>query len=197
MNGHSPAAVGRIVAASLHDFTVECFPEASPPPFGALVAVAERDPAVYGVVTDIVTDGVDPSRPIAPHGGADEDLATVLSRNPHLPVLLRTTFRAVIGAHDLAGAICHYPPPAPPQLVSRVRLCDPDEQRRFLDGLHCLEPLVQGGAGDEVLAAFVRNASIVQPDRRAFLVQAGRALVPLLASDPDRLATIIRGIRPS
>jgi hypothetical protein len=189
--------LGRIVVASLREFTVECFAEASPPPFGALVAVAESEPAVYGVVTDIITEGVDPSRPIAPHGTAEEDLETVLSRNPHLPVLLRTSFRALINAHVRHGAVCHYLPAAPPRLVSRVRLCDPTEQRRVVDGLSCLQPLVQGGAGDEVLTAFIRNASLVQPDRRAFLVGAGRALVPLLAAEPDRLATVIRGIRPS
>jgi len=86
-------AVGRIVAASLAELRVECFELEGAPPLGALVAVAEQNPAVYGVVSSVTTEGVDPSRPVSPHGTADEDLGTVLSRNPHLPVLLRTTQR--------------------------------------------------------------------------------------------------------
>lgn len=190
-------AVGRIVAASLNEISVECFRLDGAPPLGALVAVAEGGPALYAVVSSVITEGIDPSRPVAPHGGAEEDLDTVLNRNPHLPVLLRTSFSAVIAGHEQDGQIRYYLPDTPPRLISRVRLCDTAEQSRFAGGLDVLEPLLASGAlADDVVAAFLRRVSLIQPDRRAFLLEAGRALVPLLVTAPDRLIAIIRRIEP-
>lgn len=190
-------AVGRIVAASLSGVRVECFELEGAPPLGALVVVAEEQPAVYGVVSSVTTEGVDPSRPVSPHGGADEDLTTVLSRNPHLPVLLRTIFEAVIVGHEEDGSLRHYLPETPPRLIARVRLCDAEEQRRFAETLDFLEPLLQSGAlADDVVAAFIRRASLAQSERYRFLLAAGRTLVPLLMNEPDRLTAIIRRIRP-
>ena len=191
-------AVGRIVSASLSSLRVECFELEGAPPLGALVTVAEDNPAVYGVVSSVITEGVDPSRPVAPHGTADEDLGTVLSRNPQLPVLLRTTFEAVVAGHEDNGRLCHYLPERPARLVARVRVCDASEQRHFSKALDFLEPLLQSGAlADDVVAGFLRRTSLVQPNPYRFLLDAGRALVPLLMNEPDRLSAIIRRIRPS
>lgn len=190
--------VGRIVAASLRDFTVECFQRDAPPPLGAAVCVVEGGPPLYAVVHSSVTEGVDPSRPLAPHGDADEDLETVLSRHPHLPVLLRTTFAAAIVAHEREGATCFYLPDLPPRLMARVRLCEADELRRLAAHPEFLAPLLQRGEiGDEVAAAFLRHASAVERDAHQFLVGAGRALVPLLINEPERLAALVRQMQPA
>jgi hypothetical protein len=191
------AAVGRIVSASSQSFETECFQHGFAPPLGTLVLTSDGDPLVYGAVSAVVTQGVDPSRPIAPHGAPDEDLQTVLNRNPHLPILLRTTFDAVIIGHERGDQVLHVLPDLPPQLVGRVRVCTSSEQLRFLGQLDCLEQLLgNGGMGDEVVAAFLRRASSGRPDARAFLLEAGRRLVPLLAAEPERLAGIVRRIRP-
>lgn len=191
------SALGRIIAASLLEFTVETFEREATPPLGALVAVAESEAAIYGIVCAIVTEGIDASRPVAPHGGADEDLETVLERNPHLPVLLRTTFLARIAGHDQGGDICHFLPSSPPRLISRVRLCDAPERARFAESLDFLVPLLQSGTlADEVVAAFLRETSVATPDPHAFLINAGRALVPLLINEPERLRALLRRIQP-
>jgi len=191
-------AVGRIVAASLAELRVECFELEGAPPLGALVAVAEQNPAVYGVVSSVTTEGVDPSRPVSPHGTADEDLGTVLSRNPHLPVLLRTTFTAVVVGFEEGGALRHYLPDTPARLIARIRVCDANDQCRFAESLEFLEPLLQSGSlADDVVAAFIRRTSRAHADPYRFLLDAGRALVPLLMNEPDRLAAIVRRIRPN
>src|SRR6266487_1380067 len=92
-------ATGRIVAATVEDFEAECFQQDGAPPLGALVVTLDGEPAVFAAVAEITTAGLDPSRPLVPHGSPDEDLETVLSRNPHLPLLLRTSFSARIIAH--------------------------------------------------------------------------------------------------
>lgn len=192
----SEQAVGRIVASSLRQFTVECFHRDRVPPFGALVGVMERRPLIFGFVAEIVTDGVDPSRPVAPHGAADEDLETVWLRNPHLPILLHTTFDAIIVGHERDGKVYHYLPEAPPQIISRITVCDRAEKQRFAESLDFLALLVQGGVRDEVTAAFIRSLGDATPDQHQFLLDAGRALVPMLAGEPERLTALIRSIRP-
>jgi hypothetical protein len=186
--------VGRIVEATIQDLVAECLPQCQAPPLGALLVTVDGEHPVYAAVTGITTAGIDPSRPVIPHGGADEDLDTVLSRNPHLPMLLRTSFSALILAHHGSGGIRHYLPDAPPPLFARIRACDIEEQALFVGGLEFVEPLL--GAGDDAAAAFIRRASRSGPNAAGFLLETGRRLVPLLSGDPERLTSLLRRIRP-
>jgi hypothetical protein len=189
--------LGRIVTASLQSFEADCFELDSGPALGTLVVTADEPPAIYGVVCSILTQGADPSRPIAPHGLPDEDLATVRSRHPHLPILLRSWFASIVSALELAGSFSYVLPDLPARLLSRVRVCTDEEIGRFVRSLDFLEPLLQRReVDDDVVAALLRRLSATQPDSRAFLLKAGRALVPILAGDSARLAGILRRIRP-
>lgn len=191
------AAVGRIVAASLQNFETECFQGEPGPALGTLIMTMDGDPPVYGAVSSIVTQGVDPSRPVAPHGNADEDLPTVLKRHPHLPILLRTTFQSTMLGYDSRGVVHQVLPDVPPPLVARVRACTLDEQCRFVERLDFLERLLtRSDIADEVVAAFLRRAGAAQQDTRGFLLAAARALVPLLGAEPERLAAVVHRIRP-
>lgn len=193
-------ATGRIVAATIEGFEAECFDQGTTPPMGCLVVAVDGLPIVYAVVTSIATIGMDPSRPLIPHGDAGEDLESVLARNPHLPLLLRTSFDARILAfdgHESDEPIRYRLPDSPPRLFARVRACSDPERERFVDGLQFLEPLVTACENnDDVVAAFLRQSSRAKPNPAAFLLDAGRALVPLLSSDPERLTAILRRIRP-
>jgi hypothetical protein len=190
-------AAGRIVAASIEEYEAECFDQNGAPPLGTLMVTVDGEPAVYAAVASISTEGIDPSRPLVPHGAADEDLETVLSRNPHLPLLLRTSFTARVIASGDTGALYHRLPDVPPPLFARVRACADEETGHFVAGLAFLEPLLAGANGeDEVVTAFLRRVSRSQRDASRFLVEAGRRLVPLLSREPDRLTAILRSIRP-
>jgi hypothetical protein len=190
-------AVGRIVVASVDAIEAECLPGCSPPPVGALLITLDGDPPAYAAVTDIRTAGVDPSRPVVPHGGADEDLETVLHRNPHLPMLLRVSFNAPIIAHGPPMSPRHFLPEAPPPLLARVAVCGAEQIARFVEDLEFLDPLVRSGAEhDEMIAWFLRRAADASADGPAFLLAAGRRLVSLLGDEPERLVTILRRIRP-
>jgi hypothetical protein len=190
-------AIGRIVSASLQSFEADCFQLDGGPALGTLVVTTDGQPAIYGVVSSILTQGADPSRPIAPHGSPDEDLATVRNRHPHLPILLRTTFISLVVANERSGALSYRLPDRPAPLLARIRACTIEETARFVRRLDFLEPLVQRGeATDDVVAALLRRLSGSRPDARAFLLEAGRALVPILAGESARLAAILRRIRP-
>jgi hypothetical protein len=190
-------AAGRIVAADMDAFDAECFAEAATPAAGALVRTIDG-PVVYAAVTSIETTGLDPSRPLVPHGDATDDLNAVLAANPHLPMLLHTSFRGQILAFKDEERTRYALPERPPSLWARVKVCEVDELRAFTENMDFLEPLLAAGAGeDEVVAAFLRQSSRCRPRSSAFLVEAGRALVPLLGREPDRLTAILRRIRPA
>jgi hypothetical protein len=157
----------------------------------------DGDPPIYAAVMGITTAGVDPSRPVVPHGGPDEDLETVLRQNPHLPLLLRVSFSAAIVGHGTTGALRRYLPQSPPPLLARVAVCGAAEEAMFVADLDFLESLVGAcSPQDEVIAAFLRRAALATGDRRGFLLAAARRLVPLLTNEPQRLVAILNRIRP-
>jgi hypothetical protein len=190
-------AIGRIVEASVEALEAECLDGCPPPPLGSLLTTLDGDPPVFAAVTKIRTEGVDPSRPVVPHGAAEDDLETVLRQNPHLSLLLRVSFSATVIGHGRLGAVRYFLPESPPPLLARVAACSAAQTARFVQSLEFLYPLVRSGADqDEMIAAFLRRSADASSDRRAFLLAAGRHLVPLLGGEPDRLVTILRRIRP-
>jgi hypothetical protein len=196
VNLTSTAAVsGRIIEASAEDFVAECPSEAEAPPVGSLVVTIDGDRRVFGAVALVSTSGVDPSRPIVPHGEADEDLESVMRRNPHLPMLLRTTCTANILAHEEEDRLYFRLPEMPPPLFARIALASVEQHARIVSDPGFLEPLLRGD--DALVAAFLRRASSVAPGQSGFMLETGRRLVPLLSADPERLTRILRQIRPS
>lgn len=188
---------GRIVGTTVEAFETECLDQGGAPPIGALVITVDGPPVVYAAVATISTTGIDPSRPLVPHGNPGEDLDTVLARNPHLPLLLRTSFEACVLAHRVGDEIRYGLPESPPRLFARVAICEATDQKLLLNDARFLDALVASASGDdEVLTAFLRRSSRSQTSPEAFLVNSARALVPLLGNEPERLAAILRRIRP-
>jgi len=188
--------VGRIVAASLQSFEISCFSTDVAPPLGALLVTMDSEPPIYGAVSAVSTQGVDPSRPIAPHGGADEDLATVVGRNPQLSILLRTTATAIVVGFGRLASVRQTMPDLPPPLIARVRLCSYAELSQFVGRLDCLRLLLNAGEmADFVTSAFLVRAGRASADPRGFRVRAGQALVPLLGSQAQRLSGVLRELQ--
>lgn len=193
----TPASAGRVLEASISRFTCSCYELDAAPPLGALVVVMDGGPPIYGVVADARTEGLDPGRRPAPRGGPGDDRAAVLEQNPQIPALLHTTFDAIVVGHDGTFGVQRHLPDGPVPIYARVRACDADESARFFERFDAFKLLLGAGAlADEVTAACLRRAAALQPDPRAFLVRAGRALARELATEPDRLTTILARVRP-
>jgi hypothetical protein len=185
--------IGQVVAADIASFTAQCLELQGAPPLGSLV---KTDGPIYAVVCDACTESVEGRRPVA-HLSGETDLESFLDSNPHLRHLLRTTFDAVVVGHGDGPALHHYLPPSTTPMFAPVRLCPQEEVARFSQSLDFLKLLLSAAANsDEVAAACLRLASAAHPDRRAFLVTAGKELARLLANDPHRLTAILRRMRP-
>jgi len=116
----------------------------------------------------------------------------VYRNNPQLERLLRTDFQAVIAGFQAASTVRYYLPAAPPRIHAFVAACPPSEMHSFTQRSGFLDPLVKGQAPDDAVAAFLRQASLVHPEPRGFLVQAGKELAGLLAGQWPRLQSILR-----
>lgn len=190
-------SIGRVLEATISRFTCVCHTLDGAPPLGTLVLVFEGGPAVYGVVADIRTQGIDPGRPLTPRGGPEDDRETVLAQNPQIPALLQTAFEAIVVGHRRGDSVRRYLPDSPPRIYARVRACTAAETAEFFSGFEFLPLLLASGPlADQVIAACLRRAAAAVPGRsREFLVQAGRALAHELAAEPERLAAVFGQIR--
>jgi hypothetical protein len=190
--------IGEVIEASTDEFVAECYELHQAPPLGSLVKTGDRPTEIYGVVYNAATSSIEPGRRPIARGKEEVEEEDIYRANPQLLRLLRTDFKALVLGHREGEKLHHYLPPRPARIHSFVYLCDPDEVREFSQSLDFLSVLVTArvqGAIDEMVAAFLRQASQAHPDRRGFLVAAGKQLVTLLSGEFTRLDTILRRIR--
>jgi hypothetical protein len=188
--------IGEIVESSSTEFLAQACELDSAPPFGAFVEVVSDDAlTVYGVVAQVQTTGIDPGSRAIMRGHGDVRDERIYEENPDLPLVLRTTFRALVVGFAEGGRLYQFLPPRPPRLHYSVLVCPPATVRTFTTtGLDYLVALLSATdiAVDEVLAANLRQTSSHYRDRGEFLQLAGRELAQLLRADYARLTAILR-----
>src|SRR5438270_9387510 len=116
--------IGEIVEASTTEFLAQAVELDSAPPFGAFVEVAGDDNlTTYGVVAHVQTAGIDPGSRAIMRGHGDVRDERIYQENPDLPLVLRTTFRALVVGFGEAGRLYQFLPPRPPRLHYSVFVC--------------------------------------------------------------------------
>ncbi len=189
--------IGEVIEASSGEFVAECYELDNAPPLAALVKVGDGI-ETYGVVQHVATESIDPGRRPIARGREESDVEDVYRKHPQLARLLRTTFRALVLGHRQGDELHHYLPPHSARIHSFVHICSQEELRQFTQSLDFLDILVSTGfsaTGDDVLAAFLRQAAGAHQDGHAFLVKAGKELALLLGGEPNRLNAILRRLK--
>jgi hypothetical protein len=188
--------IGEIVEASTTEFLAQTVELDSAPPFGALVEAATDDPlTMYGVVAHVQTAGIDPGSRAIMRGHGDVRDERIYQENPDLPLVLRTTFRALVVGFAEGQRLHQFLPPRPPRLHYSVFTCNPETVRAFATtSLDYLVALLNATdlPVDELLAANLRYTAAQFGDGGEFLQQAGRELAQLLRADYARLTSILR-----
>jgi len=189
--------LGEVVEASTVEFTTQCYRLYEAPPLGSLVRCGDED-SIYGIVFESSTSSMDPARRPIARGEGEESEEAVYRSNPQLTRLLLTEFRALVVGHASDGQVRRYLAPAPPRIYSFVYPCGDEELREFSGSLDFLSILLSApiAAQDEVVAAFLRQASASHADRKGFLVESGRALAGQLSGQLQRLNNILRRLSP-
>lgn len=98
------------------------------------------------------------------------------------------------------GEAIHSLPPRPPMSLSPVSVCTPDEVVHFTERMDFFRLVLNASEvpSDDLLGTAVRRAAFDwhPTQRRAFLVESGRALARLLAEDLKRLGQILALFNP-
>lgn len=196
--------IGEVIESSTTRFTAGAYELLAAPPFGALVRAVTRSEgvAVYGLVYEIRTGSKEPGGRAVVRGrtysGRELYDEEIYFENPDLAEVLQTEFSALTVGFVEDGQIFQYLPPQPPPVHYSVYECDGAELARFSMGCDFFRGVLFAGQApsDELLAASIRAAARARPDGRDYLVWAGRELAGLLKDDYDRLAAILRRIRP-
>jgi len=168
------------------------------PAFGSFVRAEGLAPgsAIYGLIYDVSMEDDPLVRQIV-SADPPEEVVRDQRRNRQIPI--EVSVLAVGCAHD--EDIRHCLPAQPPVTLDWLYQCTDEEVQAFTSAgntyafdyfrlvLDAREVPV-----DELLAASLRTAaaSRAESERERFLIEAGRALVRLLSSDPVRLEGLLR-----
>lgn len=190
------ARAGEVIESSSTEFLAQARELDAAPPFGAFVQVATDDGlTILGVVAHVQTSGIDPGARAIMRGHDLVRDELIYEENPDLPLVLRTTFRALVVGFAEGGSVYQFLPPRPARLHYTVAPCSSSAVRTFTDaGLDYLGTLLAGTEvpTDELLAANIRIAAAQRGELNAFLERAGKELAQLLHGDYPRLTAIVR-----
>lgn len=192
--------IGEVIEASTPRFVAQCYELDNPPPFGIFLRTTTADPdiQVYAVATEATTESLEPGRRIIARGQDEANPDDIYRHHPQLTQLLRTTCVAIVIGHRHDDTYRLYLPPLPARVHGFVETCATPEVVALSAGFDFLGLLLASGGAvaDELTAASVREAARHQENAAAFLMAAGKALAVQLSGQPQRLAAILRRIRP-
>lgn len=183
--------VGEVIAANSTSFVVQCYELYGAPGIGSFVRAGS--PGIYGVVCDVRTEPLDPSRPVLARGQDAETEDEVYLDNPQIARLLTSRFDAAIIGQSHYGGFDPVLPPLPPRVHSFVHVCGSGETAALAENLSFLQRLVrpESSTSDDAIRACIIAAAAAQPDPQAVTLRAGRILAAALSSDLPRINAIL------
>ena len=202
---HQATRLGEVVETSTTTFMAQCYQLYGAPPLGALVRAGgllrqaqDRLYPAYGIVHQVTTQGIDPSRRPVARGADEATEEDVYRSNPQLSHLLRTDFQAVVVGHMVEREVRYHLPPTPPPIYAFVHACGVEEMRLFTANPAFLRPLATSSipALEEVVAACLRYTAAVQEDPEGFLTVVGKQLADFFPGDFRRVEAILQRAAP-
>ena len=151
--------LGEVVQSSLSSWTGQCWDWDIVPSFGSIVSVESHDRTVFGVVYDIQTGSLDPSRTPFAYKKTEEELKR---EQPQIFEFLKTSFSCLTLGYKENGRIYHVLTPKPPKIHSFIQNIDIGAHKEFFASEGYLQ-LIFGhenliGNTDELLLALMTNA---------------------------------------
>jgi hypothetical protein len=190
--------IGEVIESTTASFIAEAYELYDLPPFGSLVKITDPSAEIYGIVCQAGTASIEPGRRPIARGKDEASEEAVYQTSPQLMKLLRSEFTVLVVGYASDEKIYQYLPPKPAHIHAFVYLCSADEVKQFSQSFDFLGLLVTANAqvpAEELIAAVLREMSLVQDDPRAFLVAAGKSLTTLLGGDYQRLRAILGRLR--
>jgi len=153
-----PTSFAEIVESSLPTFVAQSWQWDKFPPFGSLVTVQSGMRTLIGVVHQIQTGSMDPTRYPFPYQKTEEELRR---EQPQIFEFLRTTFSCVVTGYYEKGSMQYLLCPQPPKIHAFVSPISPELLTRYSLSAKYLHLLFGMGHQvcnlDELLLAHLRT----------------------------------------
>ena len=191
--GLSDGIIGEVIRASSTEFETQCYELYQFPPLGSLVISDDENP-VFGIVSQSVTESLDPSRTPRPRGPGLENVKAIYEESPQLNNLLTSRFTAITVGYLKDQSIVMRLSPVPPRILSLTRICTDSELNEFSSDFDFVSRLLNSSfaSSDDVLAAFLNIASSLRTDPDQYLIDIGKEIASLLPGQMRRVNLILR-----
>lgn len=145
-----------IIESSLHTWLSQSWQWNQFPQFGSLVTATTKKRTIFGIVHQIQTGSMDPTRYPFPYQKTEEEL---LTEQPQIFEFLKTTFSCIVVGYQENNSIFYLVAPEPPTIHTFVSPASPQLSKQFLNNYSYLSLLFgqsgQIGNIDELLLAIL------------------------------------------
>ena len=186
--------IGEVIESSTTIFRTQSYKLYDTPPLGSFIQTGA--PVIFGVVCNITTEPLDPTRPIIARGESASSEEQLYKEHPQLSRLLTSRFEALIIGHSDRKQIKQHLPSMPPKVHSFVSACSDEEVINFSENLDFIHLLLNSGSvgTEEIVLACMNHLIQARPMRVEFRTRIGRALAKELSSDIRQLTSILRSL---
>jgi hypothetical protein len=186
--------LGEVIEASTTEVTAQCYELYRLPPLGSLIKTKDGEVELYGIVYNAANTSLEPGRKPIARGKDETSEEAIYQSSPQLLKLLKSEFGALVVGYRKDSKLYHYLPPQPARIHGFVYQCSPEEVKEFSQSFVFLNILLNTRlpvSVEELVAASLRQMSVVNDDRHAYLVAAGKELAGFLGNEYNRLRAIL------
>ena len=127
-NSFKEAPFAEIIESSLHSWKAQCWQWNQFPSFGSIVTIKSGLRTIFGIVHQIQTGSMDPTRYPFPYQKTEEEL---MREQPQIFEFLKTTFSCITIGYREKGRIYYLLAPEPPKIHTFVTNATIEEVKQF------------------------------------------------------------------
>tara|TARA_B110000263_G_C15289296_1_gene502425 strand:- start:303 stop:908 length:606 start_codon:yes stop_codon:yes gene_type:complete len=192
MNNYKPIA--EIIESSTKSFVAQCYELYQAPKLGTFVQTQD-DPSIVGVVYNVFTEPLDPSRRPIARGPFQNTQEKLYEDNPHLSLLFRTEVEVfILGYIDNSKKYKYESPLLPAKIHMGVSLLTKEEIVSFTENINFLELLIEGinTISEEIFSITIRTIASYHQDPEQFIFDSGKQLAGSFSHDQQKLILLLR-----
>lgn len=186
-----------VIESSLHAFKAQSWQWDSFPSYGSLLAIEQNQHTYIGLVHEVATGSMDPTRYPFPFQKTEEELK---KEQPQIFEFLRTTFSSIALGYYHKGTFVYTAPPHPAKMHAFIGPITVEMQRQFLAKpyyLHRIFALTNYVANiDDLLIAMLSHQYQANMLTSSFIQAFMQTYSLLIGNDYRRIKLFLQRIPP-